>query len=70
MKNRIRSIRDEQGIKQRELAAACDMDSAHLSRIENGHVDPTLGTAKRIADQLGRSVEDVFEFGGESEEAA
>lgn len=62
MENRIRVLRKTKGLKQRELASICDMDTAHLSRIENAHVDPTLSTAKKIADALGLSVEEVFEL--------
>lgn len=62
MKNRIKAIRQEKGLKQRELASLCDMDTGHLSRIENTHVDPTLSTAKKIAAGLGRPVGEVFEL--------
>lgn len=67
MKNRIQEIRRTKHIKQRELASTCDMDTGHLSRIENAHVDPTLSTAKKISDALGLPVREVFEL---DEEAA
>ncbi len=46
------------------------MDTGHLSRIENAHVDPTLTTAKKIADALGVPVEDLFELGEQGDAAA
>ena len=66
MKNRIKETRNAKGMKQRELASICDMDVAHLSRIERAHVDPTMSTAKKIADGLGVSLSSLFLF----EEAA
>ena len=51
-------------MRQRDLGAICDMDSTHISRIENGHVDPTLTTAKKIADALEVTVEELFQLEG------
>ena len=70
MKNRIEEFRKAKGLRQRDLSALADVDTAHLSRIENEHVDPTLSTAKKIADALEVAVDEVFDFQAPTPEPA
>lgn len=60
--NRIKPILDEIQMSQQELAdIALDGDSAHLSRIMNGQRRCiSLPIAFKIANSLGKQVEEVF----------
>ena len=49
----LKRARIEQGLTQRELARRVALPQSHISRIENGHVDPGLATALEIARALG-----------------
>jgi transcriptional regulator with XRE-family HTH domain len=55
----IRELRDERGIKQRDLAQAADMNVTAISHIERGRGNPAWGTVKRIAAALGVPVSEV-----------
>lgn len=51
---KLKSLRVGRGVKQRELAALLDMDTAYLSRVENdlpNHL-PSVPTIRRIAKAL------------------
>lgn len=50
----------ETGRKQIEVAADIAMDVTKLSKIVNGHLDPTPEEAKAIAKALRRSVAHLF----------
>jgi XRE family transcriptional regulator, regulator of sulfur utilization len=55
----IRQLRDERGLKQKELARAADMDVTAISHIERGRSNPAWGTVKRIATALDVPVSEV-----------
>ncbi len=50
---RIKQVREDVPLSQRELATAVGVSSAQLSRIENGHSMPRPLTIRNIADALG-----------------
>ncbi len=58
---RVRSLRDERGLKQTYLARESRISRWELSRIENGHVTPTMVTLKGLADGLGVHLGDLLE---------
>lgn len=58
---RITRIRKEKGISQRQLALKLKFDRVTLSQIESGKGNPTLETLVRIAEGLGKSVEELFQ---------
>lgn len=61
--NRIKAILTEIGMSQQELADVMNVNPAHLSRIINGlHKCISLPIAMKIAQGLGRPVEDVFQL--------
>lgn len=62
MGKRIRQMRKEKGMKQAELGYACDIEKQSMYRIEAGRTNPTIITLKRIAEQLGISLNELFEF--------
>ncbi len=50
---RIRQLRREHDLTQRELAEQAGIDFTYLSKIENGHADaPAEGTIRRLATLL------------------
>jgi transcriptional regulator with XRE-family HTH domain len=53
---RLRRIRQKQGLSQRGLGRLAKLSDASVCRIENGHSDPPLGTWARIAAALGVSL--------------
>lgn len=48
----IRTARAHRGLTQRELAARCFTVQAAISRIERGHVSPTISTLRVIMRAL------------------
>jgi transcriptional regulator with XRE-family HTH domain len=52
---RLRSSRREAGLSQSELETRSGIPKARLSRYENGHVLPSIGTLGRLAGALGVS---------------
>jgi DNA-binding XRE family transcriptional regulator len=49
---RVRQLRVAAGITQTALAKRAGMDRTHLSRLERGHLTPTLATLTRLAKTL------------------
>ena len=67
--NRIKAILVEVKMSQQELADLAGIKTPHLSRIINGQRQCiSLPIAIRIAQALGRPVEDVFQVDKESNE--
>ena len=61
--NHIKSILVEIGMSQQELADIMDTNPAHLSRIINGQRKCiSLPIAIKIAQALGRPVEEIFQI--------
>ncbi|MDW8006457.1 MAG: helix-turn-helix transcriptional regulator [Thermomicrobium sp.] len=57
---RIRALREAQGLRQEDLAARAMVNQSYLSQIENGKRDPSLDVLERIADALGIPVADLL----------
>lgn len=57
---RLKSLREQKGLTQEELAARAGAGISHLSRVENGRVAPTLGTLRKLAAALECDVADLF----------
>ena len=60
MKNRIREIRKQLGLRQEDLARAVGVSRQTIIAIETNKYDPTLALAMRLAKRLGLSVETLF----------
>jgi transcriptional regulator with XRE-family HTH domain len=61
---RLRRMRDAQGLRQRELAQRAEMDSAQVSRYERGVIrEPSADVLARLARALNVS---VIELRGEA----
>jgi predicted nucleotidyltransferase/DNA-binding XRE family transcriptional regulator len=61
MGQRLRRLREEQGLSLRALERRCGVAASRLSRIENGHVDPRVSTILAILDGLGATLDDLPE---------
>lgn len=64
---RIRALRDRQGLSLRALAQRCELSLNAISRIERCEASPTVASLHRLASALGVSVADLFN--GEQENA-
>ena len=62
MKNKIETIRKEQGILQDELAKAMGVSRQTISSLENGRYNPSIMLAYKIAKYFEMTIEDVFVF--------
>lgn len=54
---RIKEIREQRGIEARDLARLIGIDTANLSRIENGRYSVGLDILAKIATALGKKVD-------------
>lgn len=59
---RIREIRLEKGITQKELAWNCGKDPQSLERVENGKSNPTIFYLYEIAQGLNIPVKTLIDF--------
>lgn len=57
---RIRHARILSGVLMRELAAKADCTESMISKIEAGHIVPSLPMLQRIVDALGRDLSSFF----------
>jgi HTH-type transcriptional regulator/antitoxin HipB len=53
---RVRQLRESEGLSQRELAERIGSTQPAIARLEAGGVTPSLGTLERIADALGTTL--------------
>lgn len=67
MKNKLESIRKQQGLRQEELAAALAVSRQTISSLENGRYNPSLILAMKIARFFGLTVEEIFIYEEEEE---
>ena len=56
----LRARREESGLSLRAAAERAGMSPAHLSEVERGLKEPSLGALERIADAVGGGVGEVF----------
>lgn len=60
MRNIVKRLRKEAGLRQEDLAAKLGVSRQTIIAIENDKYDPTLELAMKIARLLGLPVEEVF----------
>ena len=60
MKNIVRQLRKEAGLRQEDLARELGVSRQTIIAIENDKYNPTLELAMRIAKYLGRHVDEIF----------
>ena len=59
---RIVELRLKKGWSQRDLAYECGKEPQSIERVENGKSNPTAFYLKELADALGITVADFFNF--------
>jgi transcriptional regulator with XRE-family HTH domain len=55
---RLRELREEKGLSREDLSQLCGLGRGTVRDYEQGRREPTLGSAFRLADALGVSVEE------------
>lgn len=56
---KIKKVREEKGLSQKEVAINLSMNPSQYSKIENGKVDPQFSSIEKIANALGVSIADI-----------
>ena len=60
MNNRLRELREREGLSQGELAQRLEVSRQTVNALETGKYDPSLPLAFRIARLFACRIEDVF----------
>jgi transcriptional regulator with XRE-family HTH domain len=60
--NKVKELRESQGVTQLDLAAKVGIDVRSLRRIESSESDPSLSTVYFIANALEVPVGDLLDF--------
>lgn len=60
MKNNIKQLRKQAGLRQEDMAAQLGVSRQTIIAIENDKYNPTLELAMKIAKLLNLKVEDIF----------
>lgn len=60
MKNRLKEIRKEKGIKQEEFALELEVSRQTISSLEKGRYNPSIILAFKIARYFNMVIEDIF----------
>lgn len=61
MKNRLKVLRAERDLTQRELAEALGVSRQTVNAIETGKFDPSLPLAFKLSKTFNRAIEDIFD---------
>ncbi|HCM88571.1 MULTISPECIES: helix-turn-helix transcriptional regulator [Vagococcus] len=65
VKNQIKEIREERGIKQNEMANSLGVSRQTMTAIEKMKYNPSLELSLKIASYFDLSVEEIFELNSE-----
>lgn len=57
---RLRTLREQRGLSQRELARRAGVTNASISQIEQGRVSPSVASLRKIVEPLGLSLAAFF----------
>ena len=69
MKNRLEEVRKAQGLRQEELAHVLKVSRQTISSLEKGRYTPSIILAFKIARSFGMSIEDIFIYEEEDQDA-
>lgn len=58
----LRLIRNNKKMSMEALAYSADIEYSQISRIEKGKIITSISTVKSIADALGISIKELFDF--------
>lgn len=62
MKNKVRKLREECGLTQKQLGEEVNVSRQAINAVETEKYDPSLWLAYDIAQFFGTNIEDVFDF--------
>ena len=62
MKNRVKELREKEGLTQKKLGEKVNVSRQAINAIETGKYDPSLWLAYDIAQLFNMSIEEVFIF--------
>ena len=62
MKNRVKELREKEGLTQKKLGEKVNVSRQAINAIETGKYDPSLWLAYDIAHLFNMSIEEVFNF--------
>jgi len=62
MRNRVRELREEHGLTQKELGERVLVSRQAINAIETGKFDPSIWLAYDLAKFFGSSIESIFIF--------
>lgn len=65
---RLRLVRQQHGLSQRELARRAGVTNATISLIESNGINPSVGSLKRVLDGIPMGLSEFFAFEVEEEE--
>ena len=60
MRNEIKRLRKDAGLRQEDLAKRLGVSRQTIIAIENEKYNPTLELAMKLAKELGKRVEEIF----------
>ena len=59
---RVAELRKNAGYSQEHFAFKCEVDRTYIGTIERGEKSPTLNTIAKIANALGISKSELFDY--------
>lgn len=62
MKNKIKELRKQTGLRQEDMAKELGVTRQTINAIENDKYNPTLVLAMKLAKLLEKSVEELFQL--------
>ena len=62
MKNRVKELREKEGLTQKKLGEKVNVSRQAINAIETGKYDPSPWLAYDIAQLFNMSIEEVFNF--------
>ena len=62
LRNKIRALREERHMTQKELGAAVGVSRQAINAVETGKFDPSICLAHDLARFFGTTIEELFDF--------
>lgn len=59
---RLKTIREERGLSQEELALLCGINRTYIGRIENLQRNPSLVIISKIAEGCNMTLSELFKY--------
>lgn len=62
MQNRLRELREQQGMTQEDLGIKVGVSRQTIISLERGKYNPSISLAFRLARTFNLTIEDIFDF--------